>query len=110
MPDSPHCNKTLPWLTSVARTAARCSPLASSVTPRRRPGARRTGLAAAGLAYPLSGENIALAPTAELAHEGLMNSPAYRANILNPGFTRVGIAALRSGEHGLMVTQEFAGQ
>jgi uncharacterized protein YkwD len=53
------------------------------------------------LAYPLSGENIALAPTAELAHEGLMNSPAYRANILNPGFTRVGIAALRSGEHGL---------
>jgi uncharacterized protein YkwD/uncharacterized membrane protein required for colicin V production len=66
-------------------------------------------LAAAGLAYPLTGENIALAPTAELAHAGLMNSPAYRANILNPGFALVGIAALRSGEHGLMVTQEFAG-
>jgi uncharacterized protein YkwD/uncharacterized membrane protein required for colicin V production len=66
-------------------------------------------LAAAGLNYPLSAENIALAPTAELAHEGLMNSPAYRANVLNPGFTRVGIAALRSAEHGLMVTQEFAG-
>jgi len=67
-------------------------------------------LAAEGMAYPLSGENIALAPTAELAHEGLMNRPAYRANILNPGFTHVGIAALRSAEHGLMVTQEFAGQ
>lgn len=67
-------------------------------------------LAAAGLAYPLSGENIALAPTAELAHEGLMNSPAYRANVLNPSFTRVGVAALRSAEHGLMVIQEFAGQ
>ena len=66
-------------------------------------------LAAAGLTSPLSSENIALAPTAESAHEGLMNSPAYRANILNPGFTRVGIAALRSADHGLMVTQEFAG-
>lgn len=66
-------------------------------------------LAAGGLEYPLSGENIALAPTAELAHEGLMNSPAHRANILNPAFTRVGIAALRSTDHGLMVTQEFAG-
>ena len=56
-------------------------------------------LAAAGLIYPLSGENIALAPGPEMAHERLMNSPAYRANILNPGFTRVGIAALRSADH-----------
>jgi uncharacterized protein YkwD len=66
-------------------------------------------LAAAGLQFALSGENIALAPTADQAHEGLMNSPAHRANMLNPGFTRVGIAALRSADHGLMVTQEFAG-
>jgi uncharacterized protein YkwD len=66
-------------------------------------------LAAAGLVYPLIGENIALAPTAELAHDELMSSPAYRANILNPGFTRVGIAALRNADQGLMVTQEFAG-
>ena len=67
-------------------------------------------LAAAGLAYLLSGENITLAPTAEVVHQGLMSNPAYRANILNPGFTRVGIAALRSEDHGLMVTQEFAGR
>jgi uncharacterized protein YkwD/uncharacterized membrane protein required for colicin V production len=66
-------------------------------------------LAAAGLSYPLSAENIALAATAELAQAGLMTSPAYHANILNPGFTRVGITALRSDDHGLMVTQEFAG-
>ncbi len=66
-------------------------------------------LAAAGLEYDLSGENIALAPTADQAHEGLMNSPPHRANILNPGFSRVGIAVLRSADHGLMVTQEFAG-
>jgi len=66
-------------------------------------------LAAAGLIYPLSGENIALAPGPETAHEQLMNSPAYRANILNPGFTRVGIATLRTSDQELMVTQEFAG-
>lgn len=66
-------------------------------------------LAVAGLSYALSAENIALAPTAEQAHEGLMNSPPHRANILNPGFTRVGVAVLRSADHGLMVTQQFAG-
>ena len=66
-------------------------------------------LAAAGLDYPLSGENIALAPSAEQAHAGLMNSPPHRANILNPGFARVGISGLRSADHGLMVTEVFAG-
>lgn len=76
------------------------SPITGSPTER---------LAAAGLDAPISGENIALAPTAEQAHEGLMNNPADRANILNPGFTRVGIAALHSADHGLIVTQEFVG-
>ena len=66
-------------------------------------------LEAAGLDLVLSGENIALAPSPELAHQGLMNSPAYRANILNPGFTRVGVSALRSKDHGLIVTQNFGG-
>jgi uncharacterized protein YkwD len=66
-------------------------------------------LTAAGLIYPLSGENIALATGPETAHERLMNSPADRANILNPGFTLVGIAALRSSDHELLVIQEFAG-
>jgi uncharacterized membrane protein required for colicin V production len=62
-----------------------------------------------GSAYTLSGENIALAQTAQAAHDGLMESPPHRANILNPGFTHVGIGALRHPEHGLMVTEEFGG-
>ena len=66
-------------------------------------------LAAAGLIYPLSGENIALGTGPEVAHEWLMTYPAYRANILNSGFTRVGITALHSADHELIVTQEFAG-
>lgn len=72
-------------------------------------GGPRDRLAAAGLTYRVSAENIALAPTAHLAHQGLMNSPAYRANILNPDFTHMGVSALRSVDHGLMVTQEFGG-
>ena len=76
------------------------SPTTGSATDR---------LAAAGLVSPLSGENIALAPGPEEAHEQLMDRPADRANILNPGITRVGIAALRGTDHELLVIEEFAG-
>ncbi|WP_029001213.1 CvpA family protein [Azohydromonas australica] len=60
-----------------------------------------------GLRFLLAGENLALAPTLELAHRGLMNSPGHRANILRPGFGRVGIGILDGGRRGLMVTQNF---
>jgi uncharacterized protein YkwD/uncharacterized membrane protein required for colicin V production len=70
-------------------------------------GTAKDRLAAAGLMYLLSGENIVLAPTARAAHDALMSAPAYRANILNPGFSRVGISAWRNDDLGLMVTQEF---
>jgi uncharacterized protein YkwD len=60
-----------------------------------------------GVRFVLAGENLALAPTLELAHRGLMNSPGHRANILRPGFGRVGIGILDGGRRGLMVTQNF---
>lgn len=60
-----------------------------------------------GVRFLLAGENLALAPTLELAHRGLMNSPGHRANILRPGFGRVGIGVLDGGRRGLMVTQNF---
>lgn len=60
-----------------------------------------------GVRFLLAGENLALAPTLELAHRGLMNSPGHRANILRPGFGRVGIGILDGGRRGLMVTQNF---
>lgn len=65
-------------------------------------------LAAADVVYLVSGENLAFAPTVEIAHEGLMNSPGHRANILNPAFTRLGIGVVRSERRGLMISQEFA--
>jgi uncharacterized protein YkwD len=54
-----------------------------------------------------AGENLSLARTLIMAHEGLMNSPGHRANILQPAFGRVGIGILDGGIYGIMVTQNF---
>ena len=61
----------------------------------------------AGVRFRTAGENLALAPTLQLAHTGLMNSPGHRANILNPNFGRVGIGIMSGGRRGIMVSQEF---
>jgi uncharacterized protein YkwD/uncharacterized membrane protein required for colicin V production len=60
-----------------------------------------------GLRFMVAGENLALSKTVPLAHQGLMNSPGHRANILRPAFGRVAIGVLDGGRHGLMVTQTF---
>jgi uncharacterized protein YkwD/uncharacterized membrane protein required for colicin V production len=62
----------------------------------------------AGVSYVAAGENLALAPTVEIAHAGLMQSPGHRANILQPRFGRVGIGALAAPPYGIMFTQVFA--
>lgn len=61
----------------------------------------------AGIKFVAAGENLALAPSTELAMEGLMNSPGHRANILSPQFGKIGIGAMQGGIYGLMFTQEF---
>ncbi len=60
-----------------------------------------------GVRFQAAGENLALAPTLQVAHNGLMNSPGHRANILGKDFGRVGIGILDGGMRGLMVTQNF---
>lgn len=62
---------------------------------------------AAGITYVVAGENLALAPTLSVAHQGLMDSPGHRANILEPSFGRVGIGAISSPGRGTMYTQVF---
>jgi uncharacterized protein YkwD len=64
-------------------------------------------MAEANVSYHMAGENLALAPTLFMAHKGLMESPGHRANILRPGFGRLGIGILDGGRYGLMVTQNF---
>lgn len=54
-----------------------------------------------------AGENLALAPTLEIAHKNLMNSPGHKANILHKKFGRLGIGVVDGGKHGLMISQEF---
>lgn len=61
-----------------------------------------------GVQFLAAGENLALAPTVELAHQGLMNSSGHRRNILDPAFGRIGIGVIDGGIYGKMFTQNFA--
>ena len=60
-----------------------------------------------GVTFEVAGENIAYAPTVELAHNGLMRSPGHRKNILNPDFGHVGYGIIDAGIYGKMFSQEF---
>jgi len=64
-------------------------------------------LLAAHIDFLVAGENIALAPTLTIAHEGLMNSPGHRANILDTQYGRIGIGIVDGGKYGIMITQMF---
>lgn len=61
----------------------------------------------AGVPFLTAGENLALGPTLSICHQGLMNSPGHKANILHKGFGRLGIGVLDGGKYGLMITQNF---
>ncbi|WP_425057594.1 CAP domain-containing protein [Sporomusa carbonis] len=59
---------------------------------------------AQGISYRLAGD-----ATVDHAHTSLMNSPGHRANILNSGFSKVGIGIIKGDPYGLMISQEFIG-
>ncbi len=61
----------------------------------------------AGITFFAAGENLALAPNVDIAHNGLMNSPGHRANILTSEFGKVGIGVVDGGIYGKMFSQEF---
>jgi uncharacterized protein YkwD len=61
-----------------------------------------------GIDYLVIGENLAYAPELDLAHQGLMDSPGHRANILSEDFGKIGIGIQDGGVYGLMVTQVFS--
>ncbi len=64
-------------------------------------------LTLAGAQFRVDGENLALAPTEDLAMIGLMNSPEHRQNILDPAFNHVGVGVLDLGSYGKIFTQVF---
>ena len=63
----------------------------------------------ADVVYVVAGENLAYAPTVEIAMTGLMNSPGHRANILKPEFRLLGVGCMDAGMRGKMFSQEFGG-
>ena len=64
-------------------------------------------MAKANIPYTYAGENLALAPSTDLAMQGLMQSPGHRANILSVHFRKIGIGVYDGGIYGEMFDQEF---
>ncbi len=62
---------------------------------------------AAGIKYTYAGENLAYAPSVEIAHQGLMSSLGHRENILRKEFGRLGIGVIDGGLSGKTFCQEF---
>jgi uncharacterized protein YkwD len=60
-----------------------------------------------GVSFTLAGENLSLAPTVLTAHNGLINSPSHRKNILNSKFKKVGIGVIDNGIYGKIFVQVF---
>lgn len=59
-----------------------------------------------GISYSYAGENIAKHMSVKSAHDGFMNSPGHRANVLNKNFNKVGLGFVEKGNY-LYVTQWF---
>ncbi|MCL6478011.1 MAG: hypothetical protein K6T65_06300 [Peptococcaceae bacterium] len=62
-----------------------------------------------GITFRTAGENLAGAPSVDIAHTNLMNSSGHRANILNGSFKEVGIGIVSRGPYGKMFVQMFIG-
>lgn len=60
------------------------------------------------ITFTLTGENLALAPDAQIAMQGLMKSKGHRQNMLSPEFRRVGVGVIDLGIYGKIFVQEFA--
>lgn len=61
-----------------------------------------------GYAFLKVGENLAASQrSVEQAMEDWMGSSSHRANILDPGFSEIGVAVKRGGDYGIYWVQEF---
>ncbi len=66
-----------------------------------------TRLKAGEVKFSVAGENIAFAPDVSTAHDGLMNSPEHKKNLLDPSFSHIGIGIISTPRNGIMVTEDF---
>ncbi len=75
------------------------SPISGSLTDRL----RKSGLTG----WLSAGENLAGAPTAEVAFDLWLNSPLHYRNMLKASYDRVGIGVARGGPYGAMFTMDL---
>jgi uncharacterized protein YkwD len=101
-----------PILAAVARAHSRDmrdQDFFAHVSPRS--GRLADRAAAAHLAYARVAENIAVNDDVDRAHAALMRSPGHRMNVLDAGFTRVGLGVAFETEAGVIrrvfVTENF---
>ncbi|MGE5380569.1 MAG: CAP domain-containing protein [Methylocystaceae bacterium] len=59
-----------------------------------------------GISFSWAGENLAKHTSIKAAHDGLMNSPGHRANILKPEYKKLGLGIVKDGQY-LYITQWF---
>src|SRR5205823_5914393 len=64
-------------------------------------------IAATGLRFNASAENVAYATNPDDLHPGWMHSEGHRKNILNPQYNSVGIGVMKAGDV-YYATQNFA--
>lgn len=57
--------------------------------------------------YKAAGENLAYAPSVEIAHQGIMDSPGHKENVLRPEFGHLAVGVIDGGINGKMFCQEF---
>lgn len=62
-----------------------------------------------GFYFIKNGENVAYSQTfiPEFIHQGFMNSPGHRTNVLDPDFDELGIGVVFKKDKGYYVTQDF---
>jgi uncharacterized protein YkwD len=62
-----------------------------------------------GIYFIKNGENVAYSQTfiPEFIHQGFMDSPGHRANVLDPDFDELGIGVVFKKDKGYYVTQDF---
>ncbi|AGY48392.1 sporulation protein [Bacillus phage Slash] len=64
-----------------------------------------------GISYKTAGENIAAGQkTPDEVMKAWMNSPGHKANILNAGYTQIGVGYVTGGSYGSYWTQQFISQ
>ncbi|MDQ1375085.1 MAG: hypothetical protein QOJ09_2423, partial [Actinomycetota bacterium] len=61
----------------------------------------------ASLGAAMLGENVGMAGSIDQVHQALMDSPGHKANILEPKFSIVGMAAVRGSDGLIFITQDF---